>query len=282
MKYSFKTFGIIAFLFLFSCTCRSREYQHFYAHLQNFQTPYHPMQEDDYFLIILVDACHLDYTDACRFFQSVAIHPNGSRRGDIGHAWIYLQGKCNGRIFVLEGGHSGEKEEPPARYFDGIMNYNDWGYANPTPEQIRCPRYELNPIQYLWTIRKDGFFQKGSGGHYPTFAAKISLSPQQFEQILSFIRPSYYPYRYYGLMGPQCCTFAAQVAALAGLSLATQMTMHIVPCIYYEKTWIRLWEDPCYSRITFSTPDVLEKSLIKAVENGEAEYALDWYFEHKK
>jgi hypothetical protein len=279
MKFYFKIVGISVFLFFVSCTCRSREYEDFYAHLQTFQAPSHSMQEEDYFVILLVDACHLDYTNACHFFQSVAIHPNGSRRGDIGHAWIYLQGKCNGRIFVLEGGHSGEREEPPARYFDGIMNYNDWGYANPTPKQICCPRYEPNPIRYLWTKREDGFFQQGSGGHSPTFAAKISLSPQQCERILSFIR--HYPYCDYGLMGPQCCTFVAQVAALAGVSLATHTMMRVAPSIYYGKTWIRLWEDPYYSQVTFSTPDVLEKSLIKAVENGEAEYALDWYFKQK-
>lgn len=283
MRSHWKILGIIALVFLSSCACRSREYQCFYSHLQMFQPPCTPMQEDDYFLIILVDACHLDYTDACQFFQSVATHPsNGSRRGDVGHAWIYLQGKRkDGSVFVLEGGHSGERLEPPPRYFDGIMNYNDWGYANPTREQMRNPCYEPNPIKYLWTMREDGFFQKGSGGHIPTFAVKVSLSRQQFEEILSFVKPSSYPYRRYALLGPQCCTFVAQVAALAGLSLNTQTTMAVSPMIYYRKTWIRLWEDPCYSTLVFSTPDVLEKSLIQAVESGEAEYALDWYLQHK-
>ena len=63
--------------------------------------------------------------------------------------------------------------------------------------------------------------------------------------------------------------------------METQVTMTISPAIYYRKARIRLWEDPCYSRITFSTPDVVEKSLIQAVENGEAEYALDWYLQQK-
>lgn len=283
MKFKSHFFALVLLLLCISCTCRSREYQDFYAHLQTFQTPCQPMQEEDYFLILLVDACHLDYTDAYQFFQSVAVHPdNRTNRGDVGHAWIYLQGKCNGRTFVLEGGHSGEVEEPPARYFDGIMNYNDWGYANPTREEMRHARYEPNPIKYLWAIREDGFFQKYSGGHRPTFAAKISLSQHQFERILSFIRPSNHSYRNYALIGPQCCTFAAEVAALAGLSLATQTSMRIEPCLYYGKTWIRLWEDPCYSKMVFSTPDVLEKSLMMAVDNGEAEYALDWYLEKRR
>ena len=200
----------------------------------------------------------------------------------MGHAWIYLQGNFNGQLFVLEGGHSGEREDPPARYFDGIMNYNDWGYANPTEKQALCPRYEPNPIKYLWTIREDGFFQKGSGHHCPTFAAKVSLTRQQFESILSFIRPSYYPYRYYSLLSRQCCSFVAQVADLAGLNLNIHTTMKIASSVYYRKAWIRLWQDPCYSAVTFATPDILEKSLIKAVERGEAEYALDWYLKHKK
>lgn len=282
MKNKFRLLGILIFFFLAACTHRSAEYHHFYSHLQTFQPPCRGMQEDDYFLIILVDACHLDYTNTYQFFQSVAIHPsNGSTSSDLGHAWIYLQGKCkNGRTFVLEGGHSGEREVPPVCYFEGIMNYNDWGYANPTKEQLCHPRYEPNPIKYLWTMREDGFFQKGSGGHAPTFAAKITLSQKQFESILSFIRPRHYAYKYYALMGHQCCTFAAEVAALAGLQLDTQMTMRIAPSFYYRRAGIRLWADPRYSIMSFSTPDIVEKSLMQAVENGQAEYALDWYRDH--
>lgn len=281
MMSGFRKRSIVLFLLILtSCTTPpSKEYYEFYDHLQTLNSIPKDMEEEDYFLVILVEACHLDYTDTWKFFESIAVHPfTGSRRGDLGHAWIYLQGKLkSGETFILEGGHSGEYEDFPAKYFDGIMNYHDWGYANPTCEQKNRRRYEPNPIKYLWTIRKDGFFQKGSGGHDPTFAAKIPLTSQQFEKILSFIRPSRYPYMNYGLMGPQCCTFAAQVASLVGLSLQTKMTMKIDPAVYYRRSLIRLWEDPRYSVLTFSTPDILEKSLIEAVRNGEAQYALDWY-----
>lgn len=281
MRCLLKTIGLTLLLLLSSCTWRSEEYRNFYAHLQKPHPPWPCMQEEEYFLIILVDACHLDYTRESLFFQSIAKHPsNGSKHGDIGHAWIYLQGRHQGHLLAIEGGHSGEIEEPPVRYFDGMMNYNDYGYANPTAEQMLHPCYEPNPIKYLWTIRKDGFFQKGSGGHYPTFAAKVSLTPEQFENILSFIH--HYPYRYYALLGSQCCSFVTRVAALANLSLASKTTMTLNPSIYYRNTWIRLWEDPRYSTITFATPDVLEKSLIQAVENGQAEYALDWYLKHRR
>lgn len=275
----FQVLRVFTLLSLCACTYSSREYRDFYHHLNSFQCQHSSMQEDEFFLVILVDACHLDYTDTFRFFQSVAVPPRtGCRRGELGHAWIYLQGKRkDGTLFVLEGGHSGERTDYPAKYFDGIMNYNDWGYANPTEKQMKVPRYEPNPIKYLWTLRKDGFFQKGSGGHVPTFAAKISLTSQQFEEILSFVKPSQYPYQSYGLMGPQCCSFVVKIARLVGLSLCADTAMQISPAIEFRRAWIRLWEDPRYSIIRFSTPDILEKNLMDAVENGDADYALDWY-----
>ena len=118
---------------LSSCAWRSRRYQDFYARLHNIMLPIRPMQEEDYFLIILVDACHLDYSDGRQFFQSVAVHPtNGSKEEMSDMLGSICKASAMIRIFVLEGGHSGEREEPPVRYFDGIMNYNDCGYANPT------------------------------------------------------------------------------------------------------------------------------------------------------
>jgi hypothetical protein len=257
-------------LIAFSCTCRSPEYREFYAHLHKKRPTVQRVEPSDSFLIILVDARHLDYSEGWKFLHSVAKHPsNGSKNGDVGHAWIFLQGIRNGEMIAIEGGHSGEKEHSPPRYFDGLMNYLDWGYAAPTPEQMGNPRYEPNPVKYLWTERHDGFFQKGSGGHRPTFAVKIPLTPQQFEQIYTYIQN--YPYKKYGLVGPHCTTFVAEAARLAGISLETHLTMQIPPTVFFRRCLIRLWEDPAYSTFTFPTPDVLEKSLMEAVERGEVE-----------
>ncbi len=38
-----------------------------------------------------------------------------------------------------------------------------------------------------------------------------------------------------------------------------------------------LWRDPIYSEITFSSPDILERSLLKSVGDGKTDYALTWY-----
>lgn len=263
---------IYLFLILIACCPCSPEYREFYAHVHSFCIPSTQAKESEYYLILLVDARHLDYTDNCSFFRTVGKHPtDGSKNGDVGHAWIYLHG--NGIDF--EGGHSGERGALQAKYFDGIMNYNDWGYANPTDEQKKNPRYEENPVKYFWTTQLDGFFQKGPGKHRPTFAAKIDLTEEQFVKIISFIRK--YPYVDYSLTRCQCTTFAVQVASLAGLQLDANVTMSIEKEIWFRGRRIRFWDDPAFAKITFACPDMLEASLMEAVLEGRAEYAMDLY-----
>lgn len=265
-------------LILSSCCPSSPEYREFYDYLYNYRTPSKSMEESDFFLVILVDARHLDYTDNRSFFRTVGKHPcDGSKNGDVGHAWIYLHGWLKGKEVNIEGGHSGERGRIQAKYFDGIMNYNDWGYANPTPEQKCHPHFEPNPVKYLWTTQEDGFFQKGAGGHWPTFAAKINLTEEQFKAIMHFIHPSYYPYHSYALTDCQCSTFVVQVAALAGLDLDANVIMPIEKKIWFGGRWVRFWEDPYYAHICFGSPDKLEESLMKAVAEERAEYALEWY-----
>ncbi len=266
---------------LVGCCPGSASYRAFYAHLHQPRPCVCPMEEEEYFLVILVNARHLDYTDTCSFFHTVAKHPSdGSTTGDLGHAWIYLQGKIGGQTHVLEGGHSGERGRLQARYFDGIMNYNDWGYANPTIAQMQNPRYEPNPVKYLWSTLNDGFFQKGAGGHRPTYAAKVSLTKQQYHLIVNFIRS--YPYQFYSLTQQQCSTFVSQVASLADFYVESMTPMTIQPRVYYGGVWVRLWDDPSYACIALATPDLIEKGLMKAVKDGRAEYALDWYLRRNK
>lgn len=269
--------GLILLMLLPSCYRPwSPAYRHFYQHLSS-SIPRKEMHETPYFLIILVDARHLDYTDNQSFFNTVAKHPDGSKSRDIGHAWIYLRGVVEGKEVIIEGGHSGERGRIQARYFDGIMNYNDWGYANPTEEEMCHPRYEPNPVKYLWTTQEDGFFQKGSGGHIPTFAAKIDLTEQQFQDIVKFIHPRHYAYHQYALTHHQCSSFVAQVASLADFYFDYEVSLSIQPSVFYRGYQIKLWEDPQYAVMIVASPDQIEKSLMEAVREGRAEYALDWY-----
>lgn len=253
-------------------------YRSMYAHLRAKEQHPQPFCESERFLVILVDARHLDYTDNRSFLKTVAKHPDdGSKSADVGHAWIYLQCACEGEVHCIEGGHSGESGRLQARYFDGIMNYIDYGYANPSNEQKTCPRYEPDPVKYLWQIQHDGFFQRGAGGHRPTYAAKVDLTEEQYCAIVSFIQ--HFDFQNYSLVGNQCSSFTAQVALLAGLELDYEGSICIDPVLHLGGQPLTLWSDPRYALLQVSSPDIIEKSLMHAVQEGRAQYALDWYLQ---
>lgn len=268
---------VILVLFLTSCSRpQTQSYRDQYSHLQMDRKAFPVMQETDYFLVLLVNARHLDYTSEKSFIATMQKHPDdGGKEGDVGHAWIYLKG--NGE--VLEGGHTGDFGNLQAKYFDGIMNYIEYGYGNPTAEQQASPIFEPNPVKYMWESQQDGICHKGCGGHRPTFAIKIDLTPETYQKIKRFIET--YDFSDYALTGNQCSSYVAQVAAIAGLDLETQMTMPIHPTLHFQGTTYTLWRDDIYSTLTFSTPDVLERSMIRAVQEGHAEYALPWYMTTK-
>lgn len=265
--------GLFTLLVLSGCGWRPGiAYKSFYSHLNVSFNPHYIMRESDYFLIILVDAPHLDYSSNEKLIQTIAQHPNGSRQRDVGHAWIYLKGIKKGKPFAIEGGHSGELGDLQPKYFDGIMNYIEYGDLKPS----FCKKEELNPIKYLWAVQRDGFFQTGSGRHRPTFAAKIDLSQEQFEAIYQLIQRDYC-YSDYSLVHNQCCALVARAAEKAGWIVDYKQTIDILPSILLGEEKFILWKDAGYSTFTFGSPDVLEKSLMRAVLEGKAEYALPWY-----
>jgi len=193
------------------------------------------------FLVIHVDAPHLDYTSGQTLVHSLA------KKGRFGHAWIYLQGYLDGELVYIEGGHSGELGTKRPTYFHGVMDAFERG--------------ESNPIAYLWTSPQDGFFQIGPGKHKATFSLKIEITQSEFLAMYSYIRPSNYSYAEYSLTGKQCCSFVAEVASFAGLQLEHRVTVPVEPRMRFRGTCMRLWEDPAYSTIMFSSVDRLEQSL---------------------
>ena len=214
------------------------------------------------FLVILVDAPHLNYQNTNTLLKSLAKHPrNACKEGTVGHAWVYLYKREKGQEFILEGGHSGELGICQPRYLEGVMNLVECGDAN--------------PIRYLWANQRDGFFQSGPGRHSPSFACAVHLSDHQYQNILKFI--STYCFKKYSLRKQQCVTFVMQIAQLAGLSLSGNLQIEIASELYYKGHWIRLWSHPYFSKCRLYTPDALEISMLEAVKSGKADAALTWY-----
>lgn len=212
-----------------------------------------PLPPSDSYMIISVDARHLDYSSTRSFIQSMTLND-----GQVGHAWLTFK---HGDVY-LEGGHSGELGITQPRYCDSIQNNIDYGYPNPTSYDKRHPRHEPNPIKCLWECQNDGFFQQGSGQHPTTFSLYIPLDAETADKIQKYIET--YPFHEYSLTGYQCTSFCVQAAAIAGLDLEDQITLPIDQYVKLGNRIYKLWEDPTYSVITFSSPDVLEASLKKA------------------
>lgn len=255
-------FGFFLLSLLTSCAWHpcTTEYHVQYCHL-NDPPPVELLDPCPHYLVVLVCARHLDYTNGKQLLKTIARHPSdGSKNSDVGHAWVLLQGEKE----RLEGGHTGEFGVVQPRYFEGVADLID--YRDP------------NPVRYLWATQKDGCFQKGSGGFVPTFAARIKLSQEQYKEVRAFILS--YSYRDYAITRHQCATFAADVAEIAGVELKHSVTVPIEQRITLYGENIQLWSDPFYAELTISSPDILEKSLMQAVKEGKAQNATNWYLEN--
>jgi len=224
-----------------------------------------PMTESPYFLVLCVDAPHFNYEDGLSFLQSWQKHPQGARKdGTVGHSWIMLKGTFRGKPVIIEGGQSGE------------TGFNGKTYMERVAELIEAK--DENPARALFEPLADGYFEKGPGTHFPTFAAKIDLTQEQFEALLRYIHPKNHPYERYSLTGNQCASYVAKVAELAGVKIESQVTMPLPSEFYAGGEHVVLYKDPKFSEITFSTPDKIEQELIRLVREGRAECALDWYY----
>jgi len=233
--------------------------------------------ESDYFIVFLVASRNLNYIDNKALFNTVQHIDNPKKGGGtVGHSWVYIHGIKDGREFSLEGGHSALLKGSPG-YASGVINLNKYGYANPKSLPENSARYEPNPIKYLWVVRKDGIFQKGAGGHSPTFAARVNITKNEFEQVLAFMDEANYMYKDFSIIDRQCTTFVARLAALVGLELEHTVTVQVDSEINVGNQKYRLWTDSLYSKITFASPDKMESSLRRAVADGQATSALSWY-----
>ena len=277
-NFTLSIIGLIGLLTLLSACSqipRTAHWHEQYSYLQNSRPQNKTITETDYYLVFLVAAHHLDYWDNKTLAHSLINYSGG--KGGLGHSWIYLKGLKEGEPEVLEGGQSGQRGKIQPRHFTGINNYIKFGYANPTAAQKNKSRHEPNPIKYLWEEFQDGFFQPGSGGHQPTYAAKIDLTGDQYQQILKVLDPKQSVYTRYSLVSNQCSSFVKKIAQIAEFPIQDTVMVQIKPTVSVGDQVYHLWRDPQYATITFSTHDVIEKSLMQAVATGQAEYALDWY-----
>ena len=271
---------LILLLLLVGC-CHipdSEHYRNAYAHLEGPIPRHEHVKEPEYYVVFLVAARHFDYQDTSTLLTTMVKKPTDGRKdGSVGHAWILLRGWEEGEEVVIEGGHSGELGVIQPKYAEGVMNLLHYGYLSPTPEEREHPRHEPNPIKYLWASQRDGHFEK-KVTHEPTFAAMVPVTEEQFKRVKAFIDPENYPYHDYAITRNQCSNFVAKVGALIDFPIEHQVTIPVDQTMCVMGHEVKLYEDERYREITLSVPDRVERSLIEKVREGEALYALEWYF----
>lgn len=230
-----------------------------------------------YRVVFLVSSRNLDYRNTRSFIISMLKHPERGDRGiSFGHAWFYLEGLDeDGQRLVMEGGHSAERQGRQPPYFEGVMNLIEYGVLEPTGYQKKHPQRAFNPISYLWAKRYDAYFQEGSGGYEPSFALSVDLSEDLFHQLKDMVEN--YDYSTYCLRDKQCCSLIVQMAKSCGIILDDKVELSIDPFLDLGSLRLPFWKDAFYSRLVFSSPDVLEKSLRKAAKEGVGKDVLSWY-----
>jgi hypothetical protein len=220
--------------------------------------------DSEYYLVVLVDACHLDYTTPKNYFLTLSQGLFLPQDPNTGHTWVVLAGKENGKQWVFEGGHTGEFGLYAPRYFDEVVHR-------------ALDEKDPNPASYLFHPLPDGALQYGSGGHTPTFGAAFSLTEKGYRRVYRLLTEDGYDFSKWGIRGPNCIHFSLACLASIGVELQCQEQIVLPSSFEYKGEKILLWTDPAYSSLKVNTPELLEKRLWELVDKGKAQVATKWY-----
>jgi hypothetical protein len=213
-----------------------------------------PVGDEGYYLYILNEAANWDYSTTKSLLLSIWKRPWA-------HSWLILESPGN----RLECGHTGDFGLAKPRFHDGVFQ----GIRDGVP----------NPISYLWQTMADGQFQIGKPNRPPTFVWRIPITKRRHQLISEYVMQR--KYDQFGVRSNNCTDMVVEAAALAGINLIHRIQL-ILPS--ETKVWgkqVRVWEDPQYRILDYSTPDVLETDLRQLVRLGIGSDVTEWYLELK-
>ena len=218
----------------------------------------------DYYLVVLVDARHLDYSSPSNYFCTISQGLFLPQDPNTGHAWIVLAGREEGQGWGFEGGHTGEFGLYAPRYFDEVVRLA-WEEQHP------------NPASYLFDSLPDGALQYGSGGHSPTFAVAFPLTEHGYCRVRRLLSKDGYDFSRWGIRGPNCIRFVVACLSAVGIDVCCQEKFSLPRSFSYRGTDVALWSDSKYSCLYVDTPELLEKRLWELVQKGQGVVATKWY-----
>ena len=209
-----------------------------------------PVGDEGYGLYILTVAAHWDYRDTTSFLLAFAQRPWG-------HSWLVLESPQN----RLECGLSGNFGRMKARYHEGVI------------QRIRDG--DPNPISYLWETMSDGQREIGQADRTPSFVWRMPITRRRHQLIYEFLMQK--KYDQFGIRSDNCTDMVVEAAAMAGINLIHRMRLTAPPEIKFQGRMLRIWTDPKYRILEFSTPDVLEVDLRQLAQFGIGSEATESY-----
>jgi len=209
-----------------------------------------PVGDKGYYLYILTEALNWDFSSGPALVTSIGERPWG-------HGWLILESPQDRLEFGLVGDFGREKP----RYHEGVI------------QKIKAG--DPNPISYLWQTMSDGQLQIGKPKRPPTFVWKMPITQRQYQLIHDYA--THRKYDQFGVITNNCTDMVAEAAALAGINLIHRMRLTLPP---EKKLWghtVRVWTDPQYRVLEFSTLEVLEPDLRQLAQMGIGSDATEWY-----
>jgi hypothetical protein len=214
-----------------------------------------PVGDEGYYLYILNEAANWDYSDTTSLLSSIWKSPWG-------HSWLILESPRD----RLEFGHTGDFGQTKLRYHEGVFQ--------------RVRDGDPNPIAYLWQTMSDGLFQIGKPNRPPSFVWRMPITRRRYQLIYEYVMQR--KYDQFGLRSKNCTDMVIETAALAGINLIHRMRLTMPPGTKFWGRTLRVWTDPQYRILEYSSPDVLDADLRQLAWLGIGSDATQWYLDLKQ
>ncbi len=214
-----------------------------------------PVGDEGYYLYILNESANWDFSDPVSLVFAIWMRPWA-------HSWLMLESPRE----RLEFGHTGDFGLVTPRFHEGVMKLGRGG--------------DPNPIAYLWRTMSDGQLQIGKPNRPPTFVWRMPITRRRYQLIQEYVKLR--TYDQFGVRSNNCTDMVAETAALAGINLIHRIRLTGPQEVKFLGQTLRVWTDPQYRIVEFSTPEVLEVDLRQLAQLGIGSDVTKWYLALKQ
>ena len=214
-----------------------------------------PVGDEGYYLYILNESANWDYSSAASLVFTIWMRPWA-------HSWLMLESPGD----RLEFGHTGDLGIAKPRYHEGVFQ--------------RIREGDPNPIAYLWQTTSDGQFQIGKPNRPPTFVWRMPITRRRYQLIHDYVMQR--KYDQFGLRSDNCTDLVVEIAALAGINLIHRIRLTGPQEVKIWGRPRRVWTDPQYRILEYSTPEVLDADLRQLARLGIGSDVTEWYLALKQ